>query len=246
MGESMTQQLGKKYYEREMERYNDTILPPTSTEHSLVQRIFERIVASPGLAADTWKLYVINDPVRQAFVLPGGEVFVHTGLLNFCESEDEIAVVLGHEIMHRLMQHTSETLSRVLPLIFVDYLFSLASGIDQDLVGLATDVMFLLPRSRAQETEADYFGVQLAAKSGYDPSAALSMWSRWEALEEEVVPEYLHTHPPHHQRLVSFHSWLSEAKRTRLQGRSQGASNCSRSAEAAIRYHTDPSHRNSI
>lgn len=232
----MTKQLGKKYYEREMKRYSDNILPPTSTEHSLVRRIFQRMVASAGLPESTWKIHIINDPARQAFVLPGGEVFVHTGLLSFCETEDEVALVLGHEIMHKLMQHTSEAVSRVLPIIFMDYIFSLTSGIDQDLVGLATDVMFLLPRSRAQETEADYFGLQLAAKSGYDPSAALSMWSRWEALGEEAVPEYLHTHPPHHQRLVSFHSWLSEARRTRLQGRSQGACNSPRPTGASTRY----------
>lgn len=100
-----------------------------------------------------------------------GKCFVFTGLLNLCESDDEIACVLGHELSHVICRHTGEALSnyqfRSLIILLIDAFFSIP--IDFAL-NLATTVMLELPKSRKMETEADYIGLLVAKKAGFDPT----------------------------------------------------------------------------
>lgn len=143
-----------------------------------------------------------------AFVLPGGKVFVHSGIINVCRSEDALAAVLGHEIAHNTASHAAERLSAAwVGNLTAGSLFFLAGA----LPGLALfglwnvvggyylqDLLFYLPMGRKQESEADYIGLMMMAEACYDPRAALGFWQRMHALQHvsgEEAPEMLSTHP---------------------------------------------------
>lgn len=199
-----------------MEKNRGSIFSAASDEHYKVRRVLDRLLFHSSLEDEAWEVHVIDNPSISAFVLPGGKVFVNRGMLDLCEREDELAVVLGHEIAHNMDRHASERLSRSLILNVAVLVGWLASGMDEDLVQLAIDAAFLLPHSRAHEREADHFGLLLTAQSGYDPSAALDLWSRWEALEADDIAPFLRTHPSHHDRLIQFYHCLGKARRKRL------------------------------
>ncbi len=222
INERVEEQYGKRYFLYELERNRDKLLEASSPEHSRVERVFQRIISGSDYPINAWELHVINDPQRQAYILPGGKVFVHTGMLDMCERDDELAIILSHEIMHNVMHHASENLSEAAPLLILHYMSSFITGLHDDLTGMAIEVAFCLPRSRTQESEADYHGLLLAAKSDYDPAAALTLWSRWFALDEVHGPEYLRTHPSHRKRLNQFNMWLSVQQHARVTCDSEG------------------------
>lgn len=143
-----------------------------------------------------------------AFVIPGGKVFVHSGILNVCRSEDALAAVLGHEIAHNTASHASERLSAAwVGNLTVGSLFFLAGA----LPGLALfglwnviggyylqDLLFYLPMGRKQESEADYIGLMMMAEACYDPRQAVGFWQKMETIQRvggHEVPEMLSTHP---------------------------------------------------
>ncbi|KAK3698976.1 metalloendopeptidase [Vermiconidia calcicola] len=202
----------------QLEEYSENLLAESSPEHSTVRRVLDRLVQCTSLPEVDWDVRVVDTPERSAFVLPGGKVFVHRGVLDLCTRDDELAIVLSHEIAHVTAHHSSESVSRRLIWIPIYLLSCLASGIKPDLVELAVDVAFWLPGSRAQEREADYIGLLFMAESGYDPTAALDLWNRWEQLDEDGLrePDFMRTHPSHHDRLRQISEWLSDARRGRL------------------------------
>lgn len=137
-----------------------------------------------------------------AFVLPGGKVFVYTGILSIAQTDDGLAAILGHEIAHNVARHAAEAMSQ--NLIFVAPLRLLLLGLDYSgyTMGLARilgDTIMGLgvvrPASRKQESEADYIGLMIMAKACYDPNAAVGVWQRMEQAEVAQTPEWLSTHP---------------------------------------------------
>lgn len=216
-------QLASRSFQTELDYHSDKILPPSSKEHDAVQRVLDCLVPNSGIVDTQWEVHVIDDPsMRNAFVLPGGKVFVYSGLLHTCSSDDDLATVLSHEMGHSICRHASETASHNLVSVPLFVISALASGLDPDLVNLIVDVTFRLPRSRVQEREADYIGLLIMAKSGYDPAAAIRWWKTMEDLGENETLEYLSTHPNHHSRLRQFFQWLGSTRETRLLTDSSG------------------------
>lgn len=144
-----------------------------------------------------------------AFVVPGGKVFVHSGLLNVCQSEDALAAVLGHEIAHNTANHSGERLTQLGALwlfggsaFFLRGPFAGAAGVTFAIAGAFSTLTLLeveLPLTRKQEVEADYVGLMMMAEACYDPRAAVGLWQRMEILQsmqrERPPPEFLSTHP---------------------------------------------------
>lgn len=89
-------------YQQVIEQYQGRILPPSHPQHKLVQRVLNRLIPHSGLPAETnnWEVHVIKDEQKNAFVIPGGKVFVFSGILDICQGEPGLASVLGHEIAH--------------------------------------------------------------------------------------------------------------------------------------------------
>ena len=167
----------------------------------LVKRVMERLIPVSGMEDAKWEIKVIDDPhTANAFVLPGGKVFVHSGLIPVARNEHGLAAVLGHEIAHNLAEHVGERMSSQLGANILLYsLITLTGGIGilvTSWMGNAIlDLVFSRPMGRRQEAEADYIGLMMMAEACYDPREALGFWQRMKKMSEQEPPEWMSTHP---------------------------------------------------
>jgi predicted Zn-dependent protease len=171
-----------------------------------IDAITERLVAQaiamrPETADWEWSVAVIDDPeVINAWCMAGGRMAVYTGLLDKLDpSDDELAQVLAHEISHALANHTAERMSVA---IATQAGVALAGAVADDrpqaaqsAAAIAAQLAIQLPNSRSAETEADEIGIELAAKAGYNPNAAVGLWRKMEAAAGSGPPQFLSTHP---------------------------------------------------
>lgn len=209
------QQIGESQYQQITQEYQYDILPDNDPRVRQVRRVLSRLIPHSGLPADyDWKATVIDSPETNAFVIPGGKVFVFTGILPVCADDDGLAAVLGHEIGHNVARHIAEQMSRGIFLVAAAWIFELLYGIpgafSQQLLQLAID----RPRSRAQESEADHIGLMMMAKSCYDPKAAVGLWGRMQEVEKAMggsPPELLSTHPSSARRQIELEELLPQA-----------------------------------
>src|SRR5690606_23181839 len=122
-------------------------------------------------------------------------------------TDDELAAVIGHEMAHALREHAREQVSQQMVTGMGLSVLSAVTGVSAtaDLGGALTNVMFTLPNSRTHETEADRIGVELAARAGYDPRAAVTLWQKMGALGDgSAPPEILSTHPSAASRIADL------------------------------------------
>lgn len=176
-----------------------------------VRRITGRLVAQaikyrPETAKWQWTLNVIDDPgTVNAFAMAGGKMAVYTGLLEQVKpTDDELAEVIGHEIGHALSAHTAEKMSVALATDVAVTAVAVASDNHEvALTGtaLAAALAVQLPNSRQAEREADRIGIELAAKAGYDPYAAITLWQKMDRLGGSRQPQWLSTHPSPEDRM---------------------------------------------
>ena len=168
-----------------------------------------------------WEFNVLDDKQVNAFCLPGGKVAVFSELLKVVENEDQLAVVLGHEIAHALAHHSSERLAhekmteRALQ-VANGALGSLAPEEQRRLIGLlaAGAQVHSLSYDRDQESEADHIGIFLTTFAGYDPEQALPFWQRMEELgaKHGRPPTILSDHPSDAKRIAQLKAWIPAAK----------------------------------
>lgn len=168
-----------------------------------VQGIARKLIAQVGVfrpdAANwNWQVHVLSVDEVNAWCMPGGKIAVYTGLINRIKPTDaELAAIIGHEIAHALREHAREQVSQQMATNIGLSVLSAVTGTQAtaDLGGALTNVMFTLPNSRTHEIEADRIGVELAARAGYDPRAAITLWQKMGALGGARPPEFLSTHP---------------------------------------------------
>ncbi len=161
--------------------------------------ISQAVLMRPDTKSWEWSVQVIDDPKTvNAWCMAGGRMAIYTGLIQKVDpTDDELAQVMGHEISHALANHTAERMS----VAMASQLGALAVGIASDsAAGMvaaqgAAAVAITLPNSRASETEADRIGIELAAKAGYDPRAAATLWQKMEKAGGSGPPQFLSTHP---------------------------------------------------
>ncbi|XP_028768576.1 mitochondrial metalloendopeptidase OMA1-like [Neltuma alba] len=141
-----------------------------------------------------WEVLVVDEPICNAFCLPGGKIVVYTGLLEHYRNDAELAVVLGHEVGHAAGRHAAEGLTRLLWEMILYWILSkfiMASVVDKLL-----DLISSLPLHRKLETEADYIGLMLAASAGYDPRVAPTVYKKLgKVTGDSALRDYLSTHP---------------------------------------------------
>lgn len=146
-----------------------------------------------------WEVNVQKSDEVNAWCMPGGKIMVYTGLIDKLHlTDDELAAVLGHEISHALREHSREKMSRAYAQNIGVSVLSTVTGLGRagaDLMNTAANVAIQLPNSREDEQEADYIGLELAARAGYDPRAALTLWDKMAALGNKGTVEFLSTHP---------------------------------------------------
>lgn len=162
--------------------------------------ITEAIRMRPDTAGWEWSVVVIDDPeMINAWCMAGGRMAIYTGLIEQIQpTDDELAQVMGHEISHALAKHTAEKMS-----------IQMAAAVGVAVVGIASDntgialtgaaltamLVVTLPNSRAAEKEADLIGIELAARAGYDPRAAATLWQKMGKVSQSSTPQFLSTHP---------------------------------------------------
>ena len=181
------------------------------TQTARVQRIAQQLIPHTAVFRDDavrwqWQVNVLTSNEVNAWCMPGGKMAVYTGLIKQLElTDDELAAVMGHEIAHALREHVREGMGRqqatavgtAVGSAVLEYL----TGVNPGQVGHTfTQAMFVLPNSRENEQEADRIGVELAARAGYDPRAAVSLWQKMVASGRQP-PQWLSTHPSHETRI---------------------------------------------
>jgi predicted Zn-dependent protease len=168
-----------------------------------------------------WEFNLVQDNSINAWCMPGGKIVVYTGILPVAQTEEGLAVVMGHEVAHALLNHGQQRMSagvlQQLGAAGVSILFSGSSEGAQSLImaayGIGSNVLGTLPFSREHESEADHYGLILMSIAGYNPDAAAPFWERMASLGGGSTPEILSTHPSDATRIKNLTNAAPEAKR---------------------------------
>jgi len=192
-------------YQQEMKKAaGKKALNRDAAQVTRVKTIAQRLIPAtsafrPDAPKWAWEVNVITSGDVNAWCMPGGKMAVYTGLIEKLKiTDDELAAVMGHEIAHALREHGRERMSQAyaqqIGLSVVGAALGLGQG-GMELAQIATDVTFNLPNSREHEVEADRVGVELAARGGYDPRAAVTLWQKMGQAGGGAPPQFLSTHP---------------------------------------------------
>ncbi len=158
-----------------------------------------------------------------AYCSPGGKIMFYTGIVDRLSlTDDEIAAVMAHEMAHALREHGRERASRSGATQFGLGILASAVGLTQgqaQLAGMATQIGLELPFNRNQESEADALGLELMARAGYNPQAAISLWNKMNAANQGEPPQFLSTHPGSQNRIQHIQALLPRVNPLYLQAR---------------------------
>jgi predicted Zn-dependent protease len=173
-----------------------------------------------------WESAVFAEQEPNAYALPGGKVGINTGLFSVAKNQDQLAAVVAHEIGHVVERHHDERITRQMGAAGVVQLLGALAGDYGQLAaqggGLIAQTGFLLPGSRAQESEADVVGQRLMAQAGFDPRAAVGLWENMIAAGGSRPPQWLSTHPDPQSRISELRARAEQLVPTWQQARSAG------------------------
>jgi predicted Zn-dependent protease len=158
-----------------------------------------------------WEVNLIGSNQINAFCMPGGKIAFYTGILKTLQlTDDEVAMVMGHEIAHALREHARERMAK-------NGLTGLAANLGSQLLGFGQlgqsltnygAQLLTLEFSRSDESEADLVGMELAARAGFDPRAGVTLWQKMGAANKNAPPQWLSTHPSGTSRIAEIEANL--------------------------------------
>jgi len=165
------------------------------------------LVWNPRAKDWKWEVNLIGSKQVNAFCMPGGKIVFYVGILDQLKlTDDEVAMVMGHEVAHALREHARERMGKSAATnIGANILSQLlgAGAIGQQLIGGGAQLMSL-NFSRSDESEADLVGMELGARAGYDPRAGITLWQKMSAANKGAPPEWLSTHPSGSSRIAEM------------------------------------------
>lgn len=228
--ESQLQQMANQEYATFIAS-NKVVPASGSKDAEMVKRVGQRITQvveayykekgnTDKLAGYQWEYNLVNSPEVNAWCMPGGKIVVYTGLLPITQNEAALAVVMGHEVCHALLQHGNQRMSQQMGAQAVQTGLAVAlankpaetQNLFMSAYGVGAQVGVLLPFSRKQELEADQWGLIMAAMAGYNPQEAIPLWQRMEkAGGGQKPPEFLSTHPSEGNRIAQLEKLMPEA-----------------------------------
>jgi len=217
-------------------QYNEYMTTATrstnTTQAAMVQRVGKKIAAATekfltdnGLANEVamyqWEFNLVKDEEMNAFCMPGGKIVVYEGIMPLCESDDDLAVVIGHEVAHAVAKHSNERLSQQMLASYGSAILDAALStrseaarqLGQTVYGLGANYGVMLPYSRKHELEADHMGLIFMAMAGYDPSKAVAFWQKMAAASPTPIPPFMSSHPSDAKRIAEIEKYLPDAQK---------------------------------
>jgi predicted Zn-dependent protease len=214
------------------------LLPPTHPQSQRLKRIFDDILPhvakwNPRAKEWKWEVALIASRNINAFCLPGGKIAFFIGILEQLNlTDDEVAMIMGHEMAHALREHAREraaktTITQVGSRLVGALLFGQAG----EAIGAAGSSLLTLKFSRDDEKEADLIGMELAARAGYDPAAGITLWRKMDAAAKGAPPQWMSTHPASATRVKLIQDNLKDVARLYERGK---AARIARQGDGAV------------
>jgi len=226
--------ISRLEFEGLLDSFKSDIVPQRDPVYTRVSKVANRLLAGNrdlrAIYDKTWTVTVVDQPTKNAFVLPSGNIFVFRGMLDMVENDDQLGVILGHEMAHTVLGHVAEKLTTAsfLQLLLLLPLAVLWAALPNDGVALianwfidkVVEVLVDLPFSRNMEIEADEVGLMMASKACFDVREAPVLWARLELLSTDPLEtdkdlEFISTHPCHATRQQNLQQQLEQALRMR-------------------------------
>jgi len=202
-----------------------------TTQSAMVTRVGKKIAAATesylkanGLESEvknfSWEFNLVRDNQLNAFCMPGGKIVVYEGIMKLMSSDDELAVVIGHEVAHAVAKHSNERMSQQLLAQYGSQVLSgvlsnqsaAVQSVAAQVYGLGAQYGVTLPFSRKHESEADYMGLILMTIAGYNPDVAVTFWQKMSSGSTQQVPEFMSTHPSDSRRISDIQKELPKIK----------------------------------
>ncbi len=211
--DEVNQMYAQSYQQTLGEASAQGVVDKTSANAKRVQAIADRLIVQapqfrPDAAQWKWEVNLIQSDELNANCGPGGKIFFYSGLIDKLKlTDDEIAAVMGHEIAHALREHGREAMSKAYGVQVARQGAGALLGLGQDSLAVADTVVqyaMTLPNSRSNENEADLIGLELAARAGFDPNAAITLWNKMTQASGGSQPEFMSTHPASSSRIASL------------------------------------------
>lgn len=168
-----------------------------------------------------WEFNLVKSDQVNAFCMPGGKIVVYEGILKYASNDAELATVMSHEVSHALAKHSNERMSQQALKQMGGAALQLALSKQSELLratanqvyGLGSEMLVILPYSRTHEYEADQIGLVLMAMAGYNPESAISFWQKMAAGKKSETPEFMSTHPSDNNRIEALKRAMPQATR---------------------------------
>jgi predicted Zn-dependent protease len=202
-------------------REKNALAPDDHPEVIRLRAIAQRLIPhsyewNPRARDWRWEINLIGSAQINAFCMPGGKIAFYHGILDKLQlNDDEVAMVMGHEIAHALREHARERMGKSEA---TNVLASIGSALASayfkvdpnvtDAVAKQGANLLSLKFSREDETEADLVGMELAARAGFDPRSGVSLWQKMSAANKNAPPQWLSTHPSGSTRIKDIETNL--------------------------------------
>lgn len=209
------QKLGELAYSQLIEEHETNFIPEQHHYVVHVTEVAKRIIEATNTSDITWEVRLVDAPtIPNAFAIPGGKIFVFSGILNVTQNDDGLAFILGHEVAHVLARHGAEQMAVGSVMMGVSVLLSALFGdnVGTFLLSRVLSMLTQLQYSRKMEKEADYIGLLLMHKAGFNINEAPKVWERMvEYTSGEKAPAvFLSTHPSHEDRVIDITKWVGD------------------------------------
>jgi predicted Zn-dependent protease len=186
---------------------------------TISNRLIEQVgIFRPDATKWAWEVNVEKNDQLNAYCMPGGKIMVLSGLVEKLNAtDDELAAVIGHEISHALREHGRERMSQAYVQEFGLQALAVVIGgsagsMAAQGAGMGSQLFFSLPNGREQEREADRMGLELAARAGYNPDAAVTLWQKMSAANKGAPSEFFSTHPSSENRIKDLQALAPKVK----------------------------------
>ncbi|MCG4454093.1 M48 family metallopeptidase [Pseudomonas sp. MMS21-TM103] len=211
--QEINQMYAQSYQKTLGEASSKGVLDKSSASAKRLQVITGRLIRQapifrPDAAQWQWEVNLIKSPELNASCGPGGKILFYSGLIDKLQlNDDEIAAIIGHEMAHALREHSREAMSKAYGVGLAKQGAGALLGLGEVGMAMADTVVqysLTLPNSRGNENEADLLGLELAARSGYNPNAAISLWRKMAQASNGAPPEFMSTHPSSSSRIAAL------------------------------------------